>query len=426
MKRFFVGGCLTVVAVLACGSSVAADWPQYGGPNRDNVSLEKGLARTWPEAGPKVLWTVAMGPGYASPSVAGGKVYVLDRPDDAHDILRCLDLQDGKELWNVVYAAPGSVSHNGSRTAPTIDDKYVFSVGLMGHLYCVDLATHLPVWNKNICSDFKVDEPGWGVAQAPSLFKDLVIVAPQAPDAFVVGYKRDTGELVWKSPKLGLVGYSTPVIAKLGGVDQAVMVGACNKLGTVKGLVAGISLENGAILWQYEGWQCKIPIPYPTPLSDDRVFITGGYNAGSAMIEVKQQDGKFAVKELFKTDACASQIQQPLLLGDYFYMNSNSNEREDGMMCFTLDGQVKWKTHDVESAPTFERGPLLFADGMIFNLDGKKGVLYLIEPSPEGYKELAHAPLLGGKEIWAPMALSDGKLLVRSQSEMKCLDVKNP
>ena len=427
MKTVIRTGCWVAVVALACGWAVAADWPQYGGPNRDNISQEKGLARKWPEGGPKVLWTVPLGTGFASPSIVGGKVYILDRPDDKQDVLRCLNLLDGKEIWNFAYPAPGNPTHAGSRTAPTIDDKYVYTVGIMGHLYCVDRETHQAVWNKNLCADFKLDEPMWGVAQAPSLYKDLVIVAAQAPDAFVVAYKRATGELAWKSPGLGLLGYTTPIIVKLGGVDQAVMAGSCNPSGPEKGTVAGISLENGTILWKYDGWQNPIPIPFPTQLPDDRLFITGGYKAGSAMLQVTQQDGKFAVKELFKTGfEVGSQIQQPLLFGNHLYLNSNSNEREDGMMCLTLDGQVKWETHNVPDAPMFGLGPLMLADNLIFNLDGNKGILHLIEPSPDGYKELAQAKFLDGKEIWSPMALSDGKLLVRSQSEMKCLDVVNP
>lgn len=144
------------------------------------------------------------------------------------------------------------------------------------------------------------------------------------------------------------------------------------------------------------------------------------------MLQVHQENGAFTWTEVFKTDACGSQIHQPILFQDHLYMNSNSNEREDGMLCLTLDGQVKWKTRDSWKSTTFERGPLMLADGFFFNLDGKRGVLHLVEPSPDEFRDLAQVQLLDGKEIWAPMALSHGKLLVRSQSEMKCLDVVNP
>jgi hypothetical protein len=203
------------------------------------------------------------------------------------------------------------------------------------------------------------------------------------------------------------------------------MIGACARGGGNPGKVAGLSPDTGAILWTYDGFQCSIPIPYATVLPGDRVFVTGGYGAGSCMFQVTRTGDTFAVKEIFKTNLCGSQIHQPLFYKDYLYVNSNSNEREDGMMCLSLDGQVKWKTADSWFATTFERGPLLLADGMIITLDGKKGILHLVEPSPEAFKELAQARVFGGKEIWAPMALADGKLLLRNQQELRCLDVKN-
>ncbi len=418
------GGVAAAVLVVSC--CALADWPQFQGPTRDGSSPETGFARTWPAEGPKVLWTFPLGAGYGAPVVRDGEVYVLDRVNDQQDVLRCLALATGKELWTYAYEAPGNVSHNGSRSVPTVDDRFVYSVGMLGHFLCVDRKTHQPVWAKNLLKDFNVELPSWGIVQEPSLYKDLVIVAPQAQDAFVAAFKQDTGELVWKTPSLGLLGYSTPVITKLAGVDQAVMIGACKKGGGHPGVVAGISLDKGELLWTYDGFQCIIPIPYPAALPDDRLFLTGGYRAGSAMIQVKRENGAFTVKELFKTAACGSQIHQAVFYKDHLYMNSNSNEREDGMLCLTLDGQVKWKTRDAWFSTTFDRGNLLLADGLIFNLDGKKGVLHLVEPSPDGYKELAQAQVFGGKEIWAPMALSNGKLLLRNQEEMKCLDLKNP
>ena len=416
---------LTVAGICVLAAVAAAsDWPQFQGPNRDGVSPETGLARSWGEQGPPVLWTFSLGAGFGAPSVRGGEVYILDRVEDKQDVLRCINLNDGKELWSFAYDAAGETSHNGSRTAPTVDEKYVYSVGMMGHFYCIDRTTHQPVWQKDLLKEFGADKPGWGVVQSPSVHNDLVIVAPQAEGAYVAAFKKDTGELVWKSVSLGLVGYSTPVVTKLAGVDQVVMVGACEKGGKNPGQVAGLSVEDGSMLWAYHGFQCFIPIPYATTLPGDRLFITGGYNAGSAMIKISQDGGNWAVSEVFKTDACASQIHQPLFYQDHLYVNSNSNEREDGMMCLTLDGQVKWKTAGGLGTTTFERGPLMLADGMIITLDGKRGTLHLVEPLPGGFKQLAEAKIFSGKEMWAPMALSDGKLLVRNQNEMKCLNLK--
>ena len=183
-------------------------------------------------------------------------------------------------------------------------------------------------------------------------------------------------------------------------------------------------MEDGRLLWSYDNWNCKIPIPNATPLPDNRLFITGEYGAGSAMIQVARQGADFRVKELFTTDQVGSQIHQPLVIENALYANSNGNRRRDGMICMTLDGTVKWRTEDNRALPSFERGNLLFADGMILNLDGNTGILHLISPSQSGYVEIAQAKVLDGKKIWSPMALSNGKLVVRSQSEMKCLNLK--
>jgi len=149
-------------------SASAGDWPQYLGPNRNSTSTEKGILRTWPEKGPEVLWTATVGRGYGGPVVKDGKVYLLDRDDKVGDKLRCLDLSTGKELWNFAYDAPGTVMFPGSRSVPTVDGDHVYSCGHNGDLYCINLNTHKPVWNKNVWKDFGGDKiPFWPSRNAP-------------------------------------------------------------------------------------------------------------------------------------------------------------------------------------------------------------------------------------------------------------------
>jgi len=134
--------------------TTAVDWPQEWGQARNSTSQGKGLWRSWPESGPEVRWTVAVGRGYGGPVIKDGKVYLLDRDDDVGDNLRSFDLSNGKELWNFAYEAPGSVMFPGSRSVPTVDGDHVYSVGHNGDLYCININTHKPVWNKNIWTDF--------------------------------------------------------------------------------------------------------------------------------------------------------------------------------------------------------------------------------------------------------------------------------
>ena len=431
-----------ILAALAAAAAPAADWPQYLGPNRDGISEETGLARAWPAGGPKVLWTVPLGPGYGGAAVRQGKVYVLDRIGGKEDVLRCLDLADGRELWTFAYPAPGKLAHDGSRTVPAVDDRHAYVAGPFGQFHAVSLQTHKAVWQANLIKDFGGARPQWGFAQNPLLYKDLVIAVPLGRDAGVVAFDRASGRVAWKSPFLpgSMSGtwygsYASPAVLSVGGTDQVVAITAqgTNKAGgEFKGQVTGVSAADGSILWTYAGWQCDLPIPAPAILPGGRVFLTGAYDAGSAMVRVEKRGDAFTATELYKSMACGSQIHRALYWRDHLFVVSNGKERREGLMCLSPGGEVKWHTTNskfsskaAEGLPNFDVGNLLVADGMIYILDGQTGDLRLLEASPDAYKELACAPgILGGQEIWAPMALSDGKLLIRDQSRMKCLDVK--
>jgi hypothetical protein len=150
------------------------------------------------------------------------------------------------------------------------------------------------------------------------------------------------------------------------------------------------------------------------------MLITGGYNAGAAMIKVeKKADGSYGVTELFKNRDFGSHTQSPLLYRDHFYAQCTINERSDGLVCLGMDGQVKWKTGE---DPLFNKGGAILADGLLLGTDGNK-MLYLIDPDPSGFKPLASAELLEPGENWAPLALVDGKLLIRDQKNLKCVAV---
>jgi outer membrane protein assembly factor BamB len=451
----------TLVSILACAalysSALADDWPQYLGPNRDSTSPQKGILRNWPTNGLEVLWTASVGKGFGGPGIKDGKVYLLDRDDKVGDNLRCLVLSTGKELWNFAYDAPGSVMFPGSRSVPTVDGNRVYSCGHNGDLYCIDIDTHKPVWNKNIWTDFGGATGGgyprgagpasrfpiWAVTQSPLIYGDLLIVASQAPEAGVVAYEKLTGNVKWKTPSLGYVGYVSPAIVKVDGKDHVVMITPStnplrrtspdeNKMGTV----VGMEPLTGEILWKYENWECHVPVASAVDAGNNRVLVVGGYELGAVMIKVeKKADGSYNTTELFKTKQFGDQTKPPVLYKGHFYAEYGTNERRDGMVCMSMDGEIKWKT---KRSPDFNKGSMILADGVILATDGARS-LYLVEPNPSEYKQLASAELfpeaaagsandpmssfVGRNQNWAPMALADGKLLVRDQTQLKCLKI---
>ena len=167
-------------------------------------------------------------------------------------------------------------------------------------------------------------------------------------------------------------------------------------------------------------WQCIIPVPQPVDAGDGRLLITGGYGAGTAMIRVhKKGEGSYGVTELFKNPDFGAHTQPPILHNDHFYSHYTINERSDGLVAMSMDGQIKWKT---DQQPPFVRGGSILADGLLLTTDGDTK-LYLVDPSPSGFKPLASAVVLERGDNWAPLALVDGKLLVRGQKELKVLQV---
>lgn len=413
---------VTAAIVLSVTCAGMADWPQYLGPDRNGISPETGLLRSWPEGGPKVLWTVSLGAGYGGAAISKDKVYILDRIGNEKDVLRCLDFNTGKEQWSYEYDAPGRVQHPGSRSTPSIDRDYVYTCGSFGDVYCFDTNTHQPVWNKNVWKDYEKGEgPRWAISQNPLIYGDLLILASQTSKAGVVAYDKLSGQVKWATPALpGRTGYVSPAIVKIAGGDQIVMITAGAKGGS-GGAVVGLDPKTGKTLWTYEGWNCQIPIPNVTEIGDGRLFITGGYRAGSAMIKVEKAGDSFAVTEVYKTQDFGTHVHPAILYKGHLYGHCSTNETRDGMVCMDIDGKVKWKTG---RSPLFDKGGFILADGLFLSVDGQEGFLYLIEPDPAGFKPLAKAKLLNTKECWGPLALSDGKLLIRDQEQMKCVVVR--
>ena len=423
MKRHSVVTLLLAVASIA--PLAAADWPSIYGPRRDNTSDQKGLLRSWPQAGPKVLWSVPMSAGFGGPAVSNGKVYLLDRDERVGDTLRVFDLATGTALWSYAYNAPGTFMFTGSRTTPTVDGDRVYTSGPMGDLHAIDTTTRKPLWRKNIWRDFGggSELPRWAVVQNPLVYRDLLIVAPQTPQAGIVAYDKLTGAVKWKSAALsGTAGYVSTSIIAIGGADNLVMITASNGRGRNArgGTVYGFDPVTGKELWSYQGWQCPIPVPQPVDAGEGRILVTGGYNAGTAMIKVtRAANGQYSVAEVFKNPEVGAHTQAPIFHQGHFYSHDTVNERSDGLLAMGLDGKVKWST---ETRPAFVRGGAILADGLLLTTDGDTR-LYLVEPNPTAFKPLASSVILESGDNWAPLALVDGKLIVRGQKELKCLQV---
>jgi len=239
-------------------------------------------------------------------------------------------------------------------------------------------------------------------------------VVPLGPAAGAVALNKDTGKEVWRSePIAGKLSYASPISTTIADVDQVLVLSTTT--------TAGVSAKTGQVLWSSDDYKCQIPIASPFPLGDGRVFVTNSYNAGAIMFKVEKQGDRFVCNTLFKTKDINGQIHQPILHQGFVYLNGNDKSKRFGFLCADLDGNVEWQT---DKSPGFDWGGYLLADGMLYVIDGNTGDLCLVEPNPAGYKELGRVKLLGTRETWGTVALSDGKLLIRDQTQMKCVDVR--
>jgi outer membrane protein assembly factor BamB len=390
-------------------------WPGFRGPMRDGRSLEgQGvLARKWQPSEPRELWSVDVGEGYAGPVILNGRVYLMDYDrDKKQDALRCLSLADGREIWRYAYPVHVKRNHGMSRTVPATSGKFVVAMGPKCHVVCVDSISGELRWGLDLVRDYGTTVPPWYAGQCPLADGETVVLAPGGTNALLMAVDIQTGKERWHTPnpRGWKMTHSSVMPMEFGGERMYVY---CANNG-----VCGVSAKDGSLLWETSEWKISIAtVPSPVPLGDGRIFLSGGYNAGSLMLQLKQENGRFAVQTLYKLgpEVFGATQQTPILHEGHLY-----GVRPDGQFaCLGVDGKTVWASG---SGQSFGLGSFLMAEGMIFALNDS-GLLRLLEAKPEKYTVLAQVQVLKGRESWGPMALAGDRLLARDLTRMVCLEV---
>ena len=412
MKGVLIRMALLMAAAMA--RPAGAEWPQFMGPTGDGIaSPEEKIAKSFPAGGPKELWHVTMADGYASPAVAGGKVYVLDRPGEgATEKFRVLDLATGNEEWSVDHEAEAfkKGAYGFTRGTPAVDGTMAYAIGTTGDLTAYDLPGKRLAWKKNLKKDFGARPFNWGFSTSPVVLGEhLIVFTPGSPKSGVVALDKKTGDTVWASEPFGAVDTNTsPVVATIDQVPQI--------LAWHTGTLAGISPDDGKILWRYD-WKANRQIPNPVYLGNGRIFLPTGHKMGCAMVDVKRVGDQWQVKEVFKDTRTGGLLSNTVFYKGFIYINAT--DKWTGLQCIDMDGNLKW-----EGKQKFGYGSMIVVDGTIVIMNGDNGTVFLVEASPAGYKELASAKVFdASKEVWSPLAVASGKLLVRDKATLKCLDV---
>jgi len=395
---------------------VAADWPQFRGADRDGTSPETGLLRSWPDGGPEIAWSIPVGPGYSAAAIHGGKVFFNDYDEATSEFLvRALNLADGKELWRFKETRRIRPNHGITRAIPATDGKVVITLDPKATLHAIDAATGKEIWRKNFVQEYQTKIPPWYNGQCPLIEGDRVLVAPAGPEALIVALDKMTGEELWRTPNPEgwILSHASLMPAKLGGVDQYLF-------SVLQGTV-GVSAADGKLLWHFP-FKFNISVsPSPLPIDSERVYVTAAYDSGGAMFRVKRDGDGFTTEKIFDhtPDVWNSEVQTPILFEGHMF---GVGKKKRGLFsCLDLDGKEVWTS---DGQAYFGLGAFMLADGMFIAIEGKTGMVRLIEASTKGYKQLASAQLLDGHDVWGPPALSDGMLVIRDLSKMIAVNLK--
>lgn len=403
-----------------CGLSLittalqAGDWPNWRGPDRDDVSKETGLLKDWPEDGPKQVWSNSdVGLGYSSFAIAGGKLLTIGARDNT-EFLICLDANDGKELWAAqVGTQLKDGKGDGPRGTPTIAGDAVCAMGGQGTVICAAIEDGKVRWQKSMTS-LGGKKPGWGFCESVLVDGERVICTPGGEDGAVVALNKADGEIVWRSTKLtDRAGYSSVVPVELNGQRQYLQL--------FQSKVAGISASDGKLLWKSD-WPGKTAV-IPTPIyRDGHVFITSGYGVGCKLVNVFGEDNQ--VEDVYFNQKMKNHHGGVVLFGDHLYGHSD----KVGWICMEFKtGEVVWTEKDA-----LGKGCVTCADGMLYCVDEKSGTVVLAEASPAGWKEHgrfnpAQKPTRRNSKglVWTHPVVCNGKLFLRDQEMLSCYDVKS-
>ena len=404
---------------LALGS-----WPQWRGPGRNGLSVEKGLNTDWNAKPPKLLWTSeGTGRGYASVSVSDGEIYTIGKFPEG-EALVALKTAGGKQSWKcpLTEKSPGNGGYEGPRCTPTVDGNRLYAISSDGKITCVSRETHQKVWSRDFVSDWRGRmHSGWGYSESPLIDGNWVVCTPGGSGAMMVALDKMTGKEVWKSavPSYGDEGgdgaaYSSIVISNAAGVKQYVQL-------TGRGVI-GVRASNGEFLWGYSrvaNGTANIPTPI---VRDNYVFCSSGYGSGAALLQLARDGNGVSAKEVYFLTGNVFQNHHGgmLLVGDHVYAGHGHNNGFPA--CLELkSGKIVWGGN--QRGEGKGSAAVVFVDGhIIFRYqDGK---LALVEATPAAYRlKGTLTPAYQERESWSHPVVAGGKLYLREQNKLMCYDL---
>lgn len=385
-------------------NATAADWPQILGPSRSGVSEDTKLPDHWPDEGPKQLWEQTIGEGFAGPAIANNRVFLFHRIG-ADEIVDCLDLESGKQIWRSTFPASyqGRIEPDGGpRCVPLVHDQSVYLFGPSGDLRCLSVEDGEEIWSRNIHDEFRAGEGYFGAGSSPIVSGDklLLNVGGRLEDSCIVAFHLKDGSVAWQSGN-DEASYSSPIEIQFDGKSAVLFVTRLHA--TI------VDPDSGKQLAQIDFGARGPTVNAASPLfCDGNLFLTASYRVGGQMLQ--PIDGK--LKTVWKNDtSLSSQYTTSIFYDGRLYgTHGREDTRVGHLRCVDAEtGKILWNEQD------FGLAHVIRADNKML-LQLIDGELVLAELTPDEFKPLSRASLFEGKARALP-ALSRGMLVTRSNAE---------
>ena len=397
----------------AAQGEASGEWPQLLGPQRNGLSTETGLLDRWPTDGPKEIWRVPGGVGMSGLAISRGRMLTLVQREEKQWLI-ALDAKSGESVWQTPLAPEyRNAMGNGPRATPTISGDQVFVFTGEGILSAHNLGDGKQRWSHNVVKELSGKEAEYGMACSPLVVGEQVIVTAGAPKGTLVAFEAKSGKQLWTAGS-DPAGYSSPALLKVGGRSQIVVFTGNSAL--------GVDPTTGAVLWRYPfktNYECNIATPLEI---NGNIFLSSGENHGSVLLALKPDGDKFTLSEVWDSfgpkSVLRNEWQTSMLIDGFLYGLDNVGGAGPITHLTCIDaatGARKWQE------ARFGKGNLIAADGKLF-ITTMTGELVVARATSDRFDELGRATVLGSTRQ-AP-ALSNGRLFLRDDKDIVCLDVR--
>lgn len=406
-------------------SNLSEKWPNFRGTNYDNIlKTSYPINENWEANPPKIVWTIDTGEGHAAPAIYNGLVYFIDYDETLKaDVLKCVSLETGQEIWRRWYKVHIKRNHGMSRTIPAINENYIVTIGPRCHVMCVDRLTGELLWGIDLEKEYKTETPLWYTGQCPIIDNNVAIIAVGG-STLMMGVDCKTGKVLWETPNPENHKMSHSSILPVTILGKKMYVYA--SIGSTFG-VSAEPADAGKLLWEIRDWAPSVIAPMPVYLGNNRIFATGGYGAGGAIIKITSANGNFkaTVEEKFGPhEGLASEQQTPIINDGKIFgiLPKDAASNRNQFVSYDLS-DLKTPVWQSGKEHRYGLGPYMLLNDKFLILSDD-GVLTMIEASSGKFEIVNQKKMLEGHDAWGPFAFADGYLLLRDSKKIYCVDLR--